>query len=61
MDQILGLENIEVRQFSEGAGIGCKRDISSREAIIAVPLSNLISVGSIKKENGIAWQLMQEY
>ena len=48
MDQILGIENIEVRHFSEGSGIGCKRDISSREAIIAVPLSNLISVNSIK-------------
>jgi hypothetical protein len=44
-----------VRQFPEGDGVCVTREIKQWEAILALPLSSMISVRNIEKENGIAW------
>lgn len=60
---MIGFERDKVcyQQFGNEDGLVSRQQVQPYTAILAVPLSELFCIPTIKEENGLIWKLAQDY
>ena len=52
---MLAATGVKIDQYKDGEGLICQRDIPKFDTILAVPLTELLCIETIKRENLHLW------